>query len=612
MTGKEKIDDARAAVEAAPSALALDPPRASVFGEFLSAESESRSFGRMRHRVLRTMFRQTFGGARFRVSLVVVLTAVLWGGMFWMFVDGFQFMRATITNPETYSRIVGGLFGIFFAALMVMLVFSAGVILYGALFRTREITFLLTIPARTERVFLHKFQETIVLSSWGFVLLGSPMLLAYGFVVGSPWYYYVLLLPFIFAFVYIPVAVGAIVCLVVVHRIPGNRSAALVAGAVLLLGIAGWMAWNLLAGPRDNLLTPSWFQEVLGRLQLSDHRLLPSWWLSTGVLAAAESEWRDSVLFLALMISNALFFRQLALWTAGGVYRAAYSGLYGVTSPHRRPHAIGFDRLLMRSLGFLPTTTRLMMLKDLRLFRRDPLQWSQFLVFLGLLVLYFFNIRRFTYDMSSIAWVNLVSFLNLSVVGLLLSTFTTRFIYPMISLEGRRFWILGLVGVRRETILWSKFLYAVGGSIVPCSSLVLLSDLMLGVSGLVIVGHQLTCFVLCFGLAGIAVGLGAWLPNLREESPARIAAGFGGTLTLVVSTLYILVVVLLTALPTHFYLVADYARLARDANSPPAAIDRWLIFWLAAGIGASLVLGAIATVVPLRIGLRAFRRIEFR
>ena len=39
----------------------------------------------------------------------------------------------------------------------------------------------------------------------------------------------------------------------------------------------------------------------------------------------------------------------------------------------------------------------------------------------------------------------------------------------MISLEGRRFWVLGLLPVRRETILWSKFLFAVGGSIIPCT-----------------------------------------------------------------------------------------------------------------------------------------------
>ncbi len=59
----------------------------------------------------------------------------------------------------------------------------------------------------------------------------------------------------------------------------------------------------------------------------------------------------------------------------------------------------------------------------------------------------------------------MISFLNLAVVGLLLSTFTTRFVFPMISLEGRRFWILGLLPVRRETIIWGKYLFATLGSL---------------------------------------------------------------------------------------------------------------------------------------------------
>ena len=73
----------------------------------------------------------------------------------------------------------------------------------------------------------------------------------------------------------------------------------------------------------------------------------------------------------------------------------------------------------------------------------------------------------------------MVSFLNLAVVGLILSTFTTRFIYPMISLEGHCFWILGLLPIERDTILWSKFWFASLGSWIPCSLLVLLSDMML-------------------------------------------------------------------------------------------------------------------------------------
>jgi ABC-2 type transport system permease protein len=588
-----------------PSAFAPPP------SDFLSAGDESRAFAMLRRRILTTLLWQTLARSRFRVSLVVVLTSLLWGGMFWMFRDGFDFLQTNFTS-DLHAQAVGLVFGTFFAALMLMLVFSSGVILYGSLFRSREITFLLTIPARTQRVFLYKFQDAIVLSSWGFALLGSPMLLAYGVVADAPWYYYALLAPFVVAFIYIPVAVGAILCLWVVRRVPDNRLAVLGAAGAMLVAAAAWMAWSVLAGPKNNLLTPGWFEEIVGRLQISDQRLLPSWWLSAGLLNAAAGVWRDSVLFLALMISNALFLRQMALWTAAWIYRPAYSGLRGKTPRRRRARPLRIHRLLSRLGGSLPVAVRLMMVKDLRIFRRDPLQWSQFLIFLGLLMLYFLNIRRFTYDVSSIAWVNLVSFLNLAVVGLLLSTFTTRFIYPMISLEGRRFWILGLLGVRRETILWSKFLFAVLGSVIPCSSLVLISDLMLRVSLMVVVSHQLTCVVLCLGLAGIAVGLGAWLPSLREESPSRIAAGFGGTLTftLVVSTLYILVVVLLTAMPTHYYLVAEYAPVARELGAHPN-VDWWLTFWLFLGIVGSDVLGAVATAVPLRMGFRAFRQMEF-
>ncbi len=63
-----------------------------------------------------------------------------------------------------------------------------------------------------------------------------------------------------------------------------------------------------------------------------------------------------------------------------------------------------------------------------------------------------------------------------------------------------------------------------------CSLLVLISDLALGVghrSLAVVAVHQLQCLLLCSGLAAMAVGLGAKLPNLRETSPARIASGFG-------------------------------------------------------------------------------------
>ena len=261
----------------------------------------------------------------------------------------------------------------------------------------------------------------------------------------------------------------------------------------------------------------------------------------------------------------------------------------------------------MLRLGvFLPLQVRLMAVKDLRLFRRDPVQWSQFLIFFTLLALYFINARRLTFDVTYAGWVNMISFLNLAVIGLLLSTFTTRFVYPMISLEGRRFWILGLLPVRRETIIWGKYLFAMLGSLFPCLLLILLSDLMLGVGRVVVLVHLLACVLLASGLSGLAVGLGAKMPNLRQDSPSRIAAGFGGTLTLVLSTIYITGIVLFTAVPCHFYLsVADNP--AAHRNLPAGEFYGWL----AAGAAASIALGLVTTLVPLWMGVRAFRKLEF-
>jgi ABC-2 type transport system permease protein len=580
--------------------------------EFLSVEDESMIFWRLRWRIAGTHLKQILSQSRFRAALVVFLSLLLWCGLLVMFLNGFSFLRNTIPHAETHDDMVRGVFGMFFAALMIMLMFSAGIILYGSLFHSPETAFLLTTPARTERIFLHKFQDTVLLSSWGFILLGSPVILAYGVIADAPWYYYLLMFPFIFAFIYIPAGIGAIACLLILYFMPGKRRLIIFALGSMLLILSYWLAWSFISGPESDLLTPLWFKEMLGRLQFTEQRLLPSWWLSSGLLESARDGWSESMMFLALLVSNALFFRQLSLITAGCVYRKAYSSLSKSAKKTLKPRLAWIDRAMMTLTRFLPAPMRLLMVKDLRLFRRDPMQWTQFLIFFGLLGLYFFNVRRFNYDLYYIGWVNMVSFLNLSVVGLLMSTFTTRFVYPMVSLEGQRFWLLGLMPVRRETILWSKFLFAAGTAILPCSLLILLSDLMLDIPALVMFSHQITCLILCSGLAGLAVGLGARFPNLREPSPSRIASGFGGTLCLVVSTLYILGVVLLTALPTHFLIAAE------STTSSQAIFERagvgivyWLRLWLLIGTLASIIMGVLATFIPIKMGFRSFKRMEF-
>ena len=50
-------------------------------------------------------------------------------------------------------------------------------------------------------------------------------------------------------------------------------------------------------------------------------------------------------------------------------------------------------------------------------------------------------------------------------------------------------------------------------------------------------------------LSGLAVGLGALFPNFQEDNPSKIVSGFGGTLCLVTSFIYISLFVALIAVP---------------------------------------------------------------
>ena len=98
-------------------------------------------------------------------------------------------------------------------------------------------------------------------------------------------------------------------------------------------------------------------------------------------------------------------------------------------------------------------------------------------------------------------------------------------------------------------------------------------------------------------------------PICRSPAPAKIATGYGGTLTLVLSVLFIITIVLVTALP-----VWGWSQGATDWN--PSGIDQaWLrtigtASGLTAGIMATVFLGMLATLLPLYVGLKSFEQIE--
>lgn len=115
------------------------------------------------------------------------------------------------------------LFDSLFFTLGTMLILSTGLIVYASLFTGVETRYLLTTPARADHIFTTKFQSAIGFSSWAFLVLGVPILIAYGITFEvSVWFF--LGIPFFLGgFIIIPGAVGSLVCLGIVNLLPRQK-----------------------------------------------------------------------------------------------------------------------------------------------------------------------------------------------------------------------------------------------------------------------------------------------------------------------------------------------------------------------------------------------------
>jgi ABC-2 type transport system permease protein len=563
----------------------------------------ARALRRLRWCLTRNTLRSVLAGSRLRLSMILVCSAIFWIGLFGLFLGGFEFIGLA---DELFNSIFEYLFSMFFLSISAMLFFSTGIITYTALFHSREGAFLLTMPAATDRIFAYKFAEAVAISSWGFFLLGSPLMVAYGLTVNAPTGFYAMFLLYLLMFVLIAGSLGATAAILVANIFPKRQKAVLTVALFVTLGLIAALVVRVWPTQGD-ALSSDWLGNVQNKLAFCQHPLWPSRWMSAGLLASARGEWSRSGYYLMMLSAHGALAYLTAAAVARDLYFRGYSRVQGGKSSRRRGKFYALDGLFHRLFFFLPRPVRLLILKDLRTFLRDPAQWSQFLIFFGLLAFYFLNIRRLGYGVQSPSWRNLVSFLNLSVTALILSTFTSRFIFPLLSLEGRNFWVLGLLPVGRAQILWGKFAFSVGISLFATEALVFLSDLMLGMSPVMIALHIGMVAVLCMGLSGISVGLGARLPNLRETDPSKIAVGFGGTLNLLVSLVFIFAIVTALAVPCHLYFLG----VEHPGSTHMALSNAGFRFWLSAAILLSLVIGTLGTIIPLRIGIKAFQRMEF-
>ncbi|HKI69673.1 MAG TPA: hypothetical protein VKA67_08795, partial [Verrucomicrobiae bacterium] len=426
------------------------------------------------------------------ISVFVVGYLIL---SFWLFYHALRFVMAF---PGLGAVLTERLLYLLFAFLFALLLLSNLIISYTNLFRNREATFLLTLPVPHRTIFQWKFIESIVLASWAFLYLVSPLLVAFGLVRGVPWHFYLVTVLLTALFIILPGVAGAWLAMHLARYLDRRSfQIAVVLGALILLALAAFW-WKVQPVSNEMLETRmvDALDQLLVRTSFAQFPFLPSFWLSTSVLQWADGFLAGAGFFMLVLLSYTAFFGFIAFTRFGKLFYETASTVQSRASvwprwhwfransktANEKPGAPGYFEKFFNLLPGLGHDDRALIVKDIRMFWRDTTQWGQSVMLFGLLGVYIINLRHFTNQLNSPFWLNLVSFLNLAACSLNLATVTTRFVYPQFSLEGRRLWVIGLAPMGLSRIIKVKYWLASTLSLIITLGLITLSCHLLRLS----------------------------------------------------------------------------------------------------------------------------------
>ena len=206
--------------------------------------------------------------------------------------------------------------------------------------------------------------------------------------------------------------------------------------------------------------------QLLHNSNMTVQPMLPSYWVASSMIAWGEGWSGKGLFYFLVLLSNAMMATLVCVTLSRRLFYEGWSrnhtqgdfqlGVPLLDKPINLPRADLADHVV-NCWPRLHHATRALVIKDIRVFWRDTSQWSQFVIFFGLLGLYVLNLRSVAYDWSNQYWASFVCFLNLGASSMTLATLTTRFVFPQFSLEGKRLWIVGMVPNGLKRVLLEKF-----------------------------------------------------------------------------------------------------------------------------------------------------------
>lgn len=534
-----------------------------------------------------------------KMFTVLIFTLSLLIGEFYLFTYIFSFLGGI---QGIGMVIIEKLFYLYFMALFFLLVFSNVIVSYSNVYNSEETLKLVSYPLRYLKIFDVKFMESTVLSSWAFFFITLPFIGAFTAYNDLSWKFLSVSILYLFPYIIIAAIVGNFISLILARLFNKKWF------KVFLILIAVVAIFTLIVKSKGKFGTlPSqnrgsivfMLNDLIPQFKFSQFPLLPSYWLSYSLLSFSWREYNNSLFYFFFSISNCLMGLIILRYVARKTYYNTWEKLRSLTTPSTAKKHFNVIKFVDMVLNRIFPKKSAFINKDIKLFFRDPVQWSQGLMFFGLLAIYFGNLENLSYNLVAGYWKNGIVFLNMMATSLTLASLCVRFIFPQFSLEGNKAWFLKTAPVSFKRILLEKFWGFFVVALIITETLITLSNYMLEVNIVIFYFSSTITAMICFALVGLSCGLGAIFPNFKKNDPTAIVSGIGGSLNFILSMIYLGIVVWILAPVIYQYVVTQNLILS-DLN-----------FELTISTLVILLLSLITGILPMYLGIRKLKRMEF-
>ncbi|MBI4926681.1 MAG: hypothetical protein HY835_02870 [Anaerolineae bacterium] len=489
---------------------------------------------------------------------------------------------------------------------MLVSVSTAGILVTGfgvllqALYLSGDMDFLMSAPVPMRAIFVAKLIQAVLPNFLIMCVFTLPILIGLGISGGYNLLYYPMVVIVLVMLSLSAAALASLLVMVAARFFPARRMAEVLGFVVgtsffVFSQSARFMNFDVEGDQVASLLnTTARFNQPWSPLS----------WAGNGLIALGKGEWLPGIglLLLTLVITSGVFYAALA--TSERLYYTGWSSLQNNRRAKARAKTNGAaikvngPNALAR---LIPAPVRAIMVKDLRMYRRDLRNVSQLITPIILGVVYAFSLLQQGGEVpggrgEAPAWI----MRSLEAVFLYADVGLALFLGWMLvqnlagigfSQEGRSYWMLKSAPLGPRTLIMAKFLVAFLPAWLVCGIYVLVLQILKGASPLSMLITLLALGFILMGLTGIYLAFGIQGAKFNWDTVQQMnqAVGCLGTL---VGMAYVPVCFVLLAGPPAVVVILGWPVLVGQLIG--------LLLGAAAGLGGAwIALSLVEKRVPM-------------